>query len=130
MTASAVSSLPRRRAKTEVLDAHVADVIRAINANEGKPMRREAIAEKTGLSERNVRRAIAWANHQGIPVISTGAGFFLAKDTADRDKAVGLLRAEAYGILKRIADLNRTTVGDEAIQLALPYVGNAPAVQG
>lgn len=58
------------------------------------------LAEMTGLSTREVRRAIQRERLQGIPICEAGAGYFLAGTADERCRWVRSMRGRARQILK------------------------------
>lgn len=102
---------PRLSALAETL----VEILRAATS----PIPRAELAALCGATERQVRRAAGEAVRAGVPVLSRGEGFFLARTPADVAVAASLLRAGAISQLQRAAALSRTPVGVQARQMFL-----------
>ncbi|MEO6326060.1 MAG: HTH domain-containing protein [Thermoanaerobaculia bacterium] len=96
-------------------EAELLDLLRVA----GGPVKRADLAMLLGKTERSIRSTVARLIRKGIPVISLGGGFQVDYDPAHRAAAARSLRAAAFSLLKRAANLAGTTAHVQAKQMTL-----------
>lgn len=75
----------------------------------------------TATAVRRLREGISAARRDGFPVVSVGAGFFLARRPEDRRQAAERLRKQARAMFSEADRLEHTPVPEEMQQLELGF---------
>lgn len=96
--------------------ASIAETLQQLGAiGSDKAIHRSVLVARSGLGDRRVRAIVAQAPAYGIPIASSGSGYFVAIDAAD------LQRAERE-CSSRIRQLAKREQGYRKQRLALEYV--------
>ena len=74
------------------------------------PIKRSALAQRTGKNLRNLRMEIAEYNTQGIAVIYTNKGYVLSDDRSDVNECAAKMIAAGWSLIKRGAALRKIDV--------------------
>lgn len=79
----------------------------AIGNGEGRAVRSKQLQALTGLSERELRKCIETLRREGVPIISSGKGYYLPVDLTELDRFIAKESKRAKSVLFTLREVKR-----------------------